>query len=199
MQNDLIQLMGGRQGHFRYESGYHSDLWMDLDGLFRRQRVIQPLIDGLLDKLAAYNLDCVCGPMVGGAFLAQSLAATLDVDFLYAERFAAADPSVLYGVSYHLPVPLRPFVQGKRIAIVDDVVSAGSAVRGVFADLQINGAITVVVGTLLLLGTAAPAFFAPLHIPVEATTRHMQTLWKPEECPICAAGIPFEDHTPDST
>jgi orotate phosphoribosyltransferase len=34
MPPDLPALLAGRRGHFRMESGYHSELWFNLDRLF---------------------------------------------------------------------------------------------------------------------------------------------------------------------
>jgi orotate phosphoribosyltransferase len=47
---------------------------------------------------------------------------------------------------------------GKRVVIVNDVINAGSAVKGTFADLEKCGAKLVAIGTLLVLGTAAKEF-----------------------------------------
>jgi hypothetical protein len=38
----------------------------------------------------------VCGPLVGGAFLAQATAAALDVEFAFTERVMPAVPDGLY-------------------------------------------------------------------------------------------------------
>jgi orotate phosphoribosyltransferase len=63
-------LVSGRQGHFVLESGYHTNLWLELDNLFARPSRIAPWVRSLADKLRPYELDAVCGAMVGGAFLA---------------------------------------------------------------------------------------------------------------------------------
>lgn len=34
----LLELVHGRRGHFRLESGHHSSLWLDLDALFAEPR-----------------------------------------------------------------------------------------------------------------------------------------------------------------
>ncbi len=200
MPPDLLTTLGARAGHFRYESGYHSTLWMDLDALFTRPGATQPYIDRLAQKLAPYRPDGICGPLTGGAFLAQRLAAALDADFYYAERFAPAGGSgALYSIQYRLPAAQVRLVEGKRIAIVDDVISAGSAVRGAFASLQAARAVTVVAGCFLLLGDAAPAYFAPHGITVESVEQRDLRMWQPADCPLCAAGVPLEDPTPGPT
>ena len=45
-----------------------------------------PLIGALAARLRPYAVDGICGPLVGGAFLAQALAHELKVRFYYTER-----------------------------------------------------------------------------------------------------------------
>ncbi len=39
----FLTLVSGRRGHFRLESGHHSDLWLDLDPLFADPLAVDPL------------------------------------------------------------------------------------------------------------------------------------------------------------
>ena len=84
----LLDLVTGRRGHFRMESGLHGALWLDLDPLFADAQRIEPFVRSLADGIRRYDVAAVCGPMVGGAFLAQLLAERLHVEFAYAERVA---------------------------------------------------------------------------------------------------------------
>ena len=43
-------------------------------------------------------------------------------------------------------------VDGRRVAVVDDVIIAGSAVRGVLVELGACGATPVAIGALAVLG-----------------------------------------------
>lgn len=79
------------------------------------------------------------------------------------------------------------------MAIVDDVISAGSAVRGTYAELQAHGAQPGVVGALLMLGSLASSFFAQQNVPVASVAQLPYDLWMPGECPLCVSGLPLED------
>ena len=81
------------------------------------------------------------------------------------------------------------------MAIVDDVMSAGSALRGTFLELGEHGAQPVVAGALLILGSAGAAWFADRNVPVEAVERAEYPLWTPGACPRCSAGEPLQDPT----
>jgi orotate phosphoribosyltransferase len=135
----------------------------------------------------------VCGPLLGGAFLAQLVAHALNVEFCFTERDTAVSSGGLYQARYRLPPASAARVPGKRVAIVDDVMSAGSALRATYSELQSHGATPVVVGALLVLGSAGVSFFEQQGVPVEAVARDDYELWLPGVCPLCAAGVPLKD------
>lgn len=193
----FFELTSGRRGHFQLESGHHSELWFDLDALFAVPRLIDPFVGQLADSIRRYNVAAVCGPLLGGAFLAQLVARKLDVEFCFTERVMPQDAKGLYQASYCLPPAFTARVRGRRLAMVDDVMSAGSALRGTYSELQSHGANPVVAGALMVLGDTAAAFFAANQIAVEAVVREDYSLWLPSECPLCVAGTPLENVASD--
>jgi orotate phosphoribosyltransferase len=199
MDEALLALLDAREGHFRYESGYHARLWLDLDPLFLRPAALTPFIAQLARQCAAYRPDAFCGPLTGGAFVALRAAEALGVEFFPAERRINPKREGLYPVEYPLPASLRRFLPGKRVVILDDVMSAGSAVRGSLLALREVGAEVVAVGALLVLGETGESWFAAQGLPVEAVARRNNPLWEPAACPLCAAGVPLEDHTPEGS
>jgi orotate phosphoribosyltransferase len=189
---DLVSLTSPRRGHFRLESGHHANLWLDLDGLFVQPASVRPFVTRLARALRPHKVAGVCGPLVGGAFLAQLLASALKAEFFFTER-VPGEGDGLYQAQYHLPPAARGRVRDKRLAIVDDAISAGSAVRATYAELQGHGAEPVVIGALLVLGSAASPYFAERGVPIEAVTRVPFDLWVPAECPLCASGQALTD------
>jgi orotate phosphoribosyltransferase len=188
----ILTLIDGRRGHFRFESGHHGDLWFDLETLCARPRRIRPIAADMARRLSSYQVDGICGPLTEGAFIAMLVASELDVEFSYAERVAHPERDALFSVEYRLPAALRTGVAGKRIAIVNDVISAGSAVRGAFADLEACGARIVAIGALLVLGSAMATFAAEKNVPIDALAEMPNNIWPPSACPLCAAGVPLE-------
>ncbi|HEX8559102.1 MAG TPA: phosphoribosyltransferase family protein [Pyrinomonadaceae bacterium] len=189
----FLGLVEGRRGHFRLESGHHGRLWLDLDALFAEPRRVEPFVGALAAALRPYEVDAVCGPLLGGAFLAQLVAQALGAEFWFAERVTARRTEGLYGVSYRLPPALRARAGGRRVAVVDDVMSAGSSLRATHEELRARGAEMVVAGALLVLGSRGAQHFAGLGVPVEAVAREEYQTWEPAACPLCAAGAPLED------
>ena len=188
--------MAARRGHFLLESGHHGESWLDVDRLFARPARLRPLVESLAERLAAYNLDAVCGPLTGGAFLAQMVAERLGVAFVYANRVENPVATGLFPVEYPIPTELAEYVRGRRVAVVNDVINAGSAVRGALASLRPLGAHPVALGALLTLGDSAATLAAAESIPLVALCEAENRIWAPESCPLCAANLPLTAATP---
>jgi orotate phosphoribosyltransferase len=188
---DVLSQLPIREGHFLLESGYHSNLWVALDAVFVDPRSVAPLVTALAEKLRAYDMTAVCGPMVGGAFLALAVARELDTRFYFTvQRHATAHG--LLTAEYFLPPELLRRVRGDRVALVDDAISAGSSVRASKLALDTAGAVTVVAGALMTFGVTGESYLRAQGIPFETLERREFTMWKPEECPLCRADVPFE-------
>src|SRR5882724_9880425 len=192
MSEGLLNLLHARKGHFRLESGHHGDLWLDLELLCLRPKLLLPFAAQLAARLVPHKIDAACGPLVEGAFVALMVAGELGVEFSYAERFAQPRSDKLYPVEYRLPGALRKKVRGKRVAIVNDVINAGSAVRGAYADLIACGAEPVAIGSLLVLGDSAATFAAENKMVLETLATLPNVLWHPSDCPLCASRVPLE-------
>ncbi len=182
-----------RRGHFRLESGHHGNLWLDLERLCLRPEPVDALAATLATRLAPHGVQVVCGPLVEGAFVALLVATRLGVPFTYATPLPDPIGPDLYPVRYRLPPALRGEVRGRRVGIVNDVVNAGSAVRGTIADLEANGALPVAIGALATLGNEAARFAAERAIALETLASFPNDLWTPSECPQCRRGIPFTE------
>ena len=192
----LDDLMSARGGHFVMESGLHAGTWLDLEPWFADSQRIDPYVASLAGLLRRYDLDVVCGALVGGAFLAQLLARTLGTDFWFTELLSAHDDGVLTR-RYRLPHSFASRAAGMRVAIVDDVMSAGSALRGTYAALATGGTVPVVAAALLVLGTMGTSFFSERGVPVETLGRRDFELWTPSECPLCARSEPIDRTSED--
>lgn len=193
MTDDLLKSLPARRGHFLLESGYHTDLWFNLDALFVAPYDLAPQIATLSELLRPYSISAVCGPLLGGAFLAYAVAAHMGLRFYFTQQVPAKTEGPRFAAEYQLPPELRRQVGDERIAIVDDIVSAGSSVRATAADLTAAGAKTVVVGTLLVLGNQAVDYLSARGIPLVALGRQDFNLWAPAKCPLCRAGASLED------
>lgn len=189
MEPEVAGLARPQWGHFDLGTGYHGDLWLDLDAMFLRPALLRPHIRGLADRLRAHRVDAVCGPMEGGAFLALAVADLLGAAFLPASR--SPGPG-----GYRLP-PVPGGIGGWRVAIVDDAVNAGTAVRACFRELREHGAVPVAVAALLSLGQARPMTEREMSLPFYAAGEIASHAWPGGRCPLCADGVAFTSPSQD--
>jgi orotate phosphoribosyltransferase len=192
MLNKVTPLLRARHGHFKMESGYHSGTWFELGSLFDDPDTIRPFVAELARRLSRHRPEVVCGPIAGGARLAEMIATELGIDTVTAERFDASGATGLFPVQYRIGEAHRQKTRGRRIAIVDDAISAGSAVRGSHADLITCGALPVALGALVVFGDAAAQFAADSGLELEAIERMPFDMWRPTQCPLCKDGVALD-------
>jgi orotate phosphoribosyltransferase len=188
--SEVVQLARARPGHFNLGTGYHGDLWLDLDALLLRPALLRPYVRWVAERLNEHSADAVCGPLEGGAFLAYAVADLLGVAFLPGYRAPAGPPGEVTG--YRLP-RLPGGITGWRVAVVDDAVNAGTAVAACLQEIRDRGAVPVAVAALLSLGRAATVVPASMRVPFYAAGTIPSQTWPAGQCPRCTAGLPFTD------
>jgi orotate phosphoribosyltransferase len=191
---EVVQLARPSPGHFDLGTGFHGDVWLDLDAFLLRPVLLRPFVAWLAERLSEHSVDAVCGPLEGGAFLAYALADLLDVAFLPGYRAAAGQPGEVTG--YRLP-QVPGGITGWRVAVVDDAVNAGTAVAACLRELRDRDAVPVAVAALLSLGRAGTIVPASMHVPFYAAGTIASQAWPAGQCPLCQRGTPFTDTSAD--
>jgi orotate phosphoribosyltransferase len=181
---EAVGLAQPRRGHFDLGTGYHGDVWLELDALLLRPAVLRQLVRWMADRLREHAVDAVCGPVEGGAFLAYAVADLLTAAFLPGYR----TPGETAG--YHLP-PVPGEIAGWRVGIVDDAVNAGTAVAACAAAVRPHGAVPVAVTSLLALGDASEAIPERLGVPFYPAATLPSRTWPAAQCELCAKAIPL--------
>ncbi|MGB6576638.1 MAG: hypothetical protein WBF34_01855 [Streptosporangiaceae bacterium] len=183
---EVVQLARPRSGHFDLGTGYHGDLWLDLDALLLRPPLLRAHVRWLAERLREHLVDAVCGPLEGGAFLAYAVADLLGAAFLAGYR----SPGEATG--YHLPA-VQGGIGGWRVGVVDDAVNAGTAVAACMEEVRRRGAVPVAVAALVSLGEASAMIQARMGVPFYPVSTVPSRAWPAERCPLCAEGTPFTD------
>jgi orotate phosphoribosyltransferase len=128
------------------------------------------------------------GPLTGGAFVGQALAASIGAAFVYAERRLVEGR-----VAYRIPAGLRVRLAGRRVVLADDAVNAGSALLATLEDARRCSAELAGFASLITLGDAAARIAARHQVPFMHLVALERSLWPAEQCPLCAAGVPLLD------
>ena len=193
MQEQVAELLEGREGHFLFESGHHGRSWLDLELLFLRPERVQPLAEALAGRLRSYQPAAICGPLVEGAFVGLLVASTLRLPFTYSVPTRDDREPELFPVSYPIPKPFQAELRGKRVAVVNDVTNAGSAVRGTLAALEKCDAKPIAIGTLAIYGQAASDLAETHAVPLTTLASFPSEIWEPSACPLCSRGVPLTE------
>ena len=130
--------------------------------------------------------------MTGGAQLAEMIASEMGIEAFVAERHDTPGATGMFSIRYEIAEPQRQKTRGRRIAIVDDAISAGSAVLGTHADLIACGALPVALGALIVFGDAAAQLAADNGLALEAIEQMPFDMWLPANCPLCRDGVALD-------
>ena len=115
--------------------------------------------------------------MTGGILLAYEVAKNLGTQFFFTER---VNGKMTFKRGFHIE-------PGTRVLIVEDIVTTGGSVKEVLDVVKGEGGVPVGVGLLVDRSGGKVDFGVRteplLQLEVEA--------FKPEDCPLCKAGVPL--------
>lgn len=165
------------EGHFLLTSGNHSSEYMQCALLLRYPEHAAFAGGALAGRVAKHAPQIVAAPAIGGLIIGHEVARALSVPFIFCERDAGGAMALR-----RFPMP-----EGLRVVVIEDVITTGVSSGEVGALLQRGGAEWVATGSVIDRSGGESAL---PHAP-ESLWQVDFPLWKPEECPLCARGIPF--------
>ena len=175
---DIFQKAGALlKGHFLLTSGLHSPAYWEKFRILQFPGYTEQLCRMIADHFRRENVQVVAGPTTGGIILAFEVARQLGVRGIFAEK-EDEERSFRRGFS------IDP---GERVLIVDDILTTGSSIHEVIAAVNKLDGNIVGIGVLVDRSGQAPDFGFPLFSCHRAAT----VTYRPEECPLCAAGVPL--------
>jgi len=179
---DLFRSTGAYlQGHFRLTSGLHSPEYLQCALVLQHPDAAEKLGRLLAEELRALaggKIDLVVSPALGGVIIGHEAARALGTRFLFTERDAATGKMTLR----------RGFTAGagETAVVVEDVITTGGSTRDVVDALRAAGVAVAAAGSIIdRSGGAASA-----GVPRVALATLQVVAYRPEECPLCARGLP---------
>lgn len=173
----LLESGALREGHFQLSSGLHSSGYVQCALLLESPARARRVGKWLAERLAAYRVDSVLSPALGGVIIGHETAAALEVPFRFVER---REGELTLRRGFRLAA-------GERVVVVEDVVTTGKSTREAAEVARRLGAEVVAVGAIIDRG-AGDAFT----VPFEALLRLDLPTWEPGACHLCAAGSSAE-------
>jgi len=164
-------------GHFLLTSGLHSPVYWEKFRVLQFPDSTSQLCTMIARHYKDQNIQVVAGPTTGGVILAFEVAKQLGVRSAFAEKEGTSRV-------FRRGFSIEP---GERVLVVDDILTTGgSVVEVIKAVSKLQGNI-VGVGVLVDRSDQGVELGAPLFSCLKSATR----TYKPEECPLCARGIPL--------
>ena len=166
--------------HVVYTSGRHGTAYVNKDAVYPHPAQVSALCRMLADAAAADRPEVVCGPALGGIILSQWTAHHLGALAVYAEKLPGGGLALRRGYDR--------VVAGRRVLVVEDIVTTGGSVRQTVAAVRAAGGEVTRVTALCNRGgiTAAdlgvPAFSALVTLSLDS--------WEATSCPLCRGGVP---------
>ncbi|RMH56361.1 MAG: orotate phosphoribosyltransferase [Candidatus Hydrogenedentota bacterium] len=170
-------------GHFRLASGLHSDRYLQCARLLAIPREARAVGKALAEEFRNHNVDAVVGPALGGVVLSFVVADALGVPGYFAEKSSDAPNGFLLRRGF--PVP-----RGKRVLLVEDVITTGGSILRLRNYLRGLGAEIVGIGAIVDRRANDEGFVSKE--AYRALVRIHARLYQEENCPLCAKGLPLD-------
>ena len=165
-------------GHFLLTSGLHSPVYWEKFRVLQFPSYTEQLCRLISSHFASQQVEVVAGPTTGGIILAYEVARQLGVRGIFAEKEGDERQSFKRGFG------INP---GERVLIVDDILTTGKSIREVLSLVNEQGGRVIGIGVLVNRSEQEHDFGFPLF----SCLRSITPTYKPQECPLCAAGIPL--------
>src|SRR4029077_20711365 len=165
------------QGHFVYTSGRHGADYLEKFRILEDPRATTELAGMIAERFRPLKPELVAGPTTGGIILAFEVAELLGVDAVYVERGETGGRVLRRGFE------ISP---DTRVLVVDDVVTTGGSLVETQACIANAGGVVIGVGVL----ADRTAGRVKTNVPFYACLTVDFPSYPPDECPLCAIGIP---------
>ena len=165
-------------GHFILSSGKHSPNYVQCARLFEYPEAGGKISALLAEKLKGYDPTVIIGPAMGGIILSYEVARNLGVRSLFAGR---KDGVMMLRRGFTLR-------DNDRVAIVEDVVTTGGAVREVMAFLKGRGIEVVCAGSIVDRSAGKADFGVPFERLIDLNF----PVYEASDCPLCRSKIPAD-------
>ena len=174
----LVKTGAIMDGHFLLTSGLHSPHYVEKFNVLQHPQYTQRLCEAMAEKFKDARIEIVVGPVTGGILLAHETGKALGTRAIFTERVGG---KMTFRRGFSL-------CEGERVLIVEDIVTTGGSIKEVIDVVKAAGAVPVAVSMLVDRSGGKAAFG---DVPATALLTMSVETYTPEQCPLCAKGIPM--------
>jgi orotate phosphoribosyltransferase len=192
--------------HFVYASMRHGPNYINKDAVYPHTVTLSRLCTEIANRFGGDEVDTVVGPAMGGVMLSTWTAYHLSrkdrpVMGVYAEKekVQIPDPEAkgpedkernCYAETgeFEFNRGYKKFVEGKRVLVVEDILTTGGSVKKVVEAVRKAGGVVVGVCALVNRGGVTPEAVGVERL--EALKEVSLPMYEARECPLCANQVP---------
>lgn len=185
---DLLERVGAfRKGHFVFTSGRHADTYINKDAIYPYTRETSALCRAMAEQFKDSKVEAVIGPAVGAAILSQWVAFHLSEMLGHDILSTYADKDGMGG--FILKRGYDKLIAGKRVIVVEDLMTTGGSVKKVIDIARANGSDVVGVGVVCNRGGVEPKDIGDPPKLVSLVNVQLDS-WEAADCLLCERKIP---------
>lgn len=163
-------------GHFKLSSGRHSDTYVQC-ALFLKDPASAVEAGRVLADKVEGEVEQVLCPALGAVVLGFTVALALGVEMVFTERHQG---QMRLRRGFEIP-------EGSRVLLVEDVITTGGSIMELARMVEEAGASVAALACLVDRGNLDPGKY-----PLVSLARLDVDSYPPEECPLCAGGVPID-------
>jgi len=173
-------------GHFVYVSEKHGDKYVNKDAIYPHTKAIKQLCGMWAEEFKNSGVEVVVGPAMGGVILSNNTASELskllkkDIPGVYAEK--DGDGGFTFTRGY------GAFVKGKKVLVVEDVLTTGGSVKKVIDLVRKSGGTIVGLAVIANRGGVKPSDVGVQKM--SALMNIQMSAMDEKDCTLCKDGIP---------
>ena len=165
------------QGHFILSSGLHSPNYAQCALALKNPAKAAAMALELKARWHGQKPDLILSPALGGLIIGHETARAFGVNFIFTERVNGA-------MTLRRGFNLK---KSAKVIIVEDVFTTGKSTRETASTAAGSGA--AVIGAMSVINRMGAG--KELELPSVSLLKLDFTLYKPEDCPLCAQKLPL--------
>ena len=187
---EILKETGGyiTESHIVATSGKHLDAYLNKDAIYPHTRAVSAVCRAIAELFADANIEAVVGPSLGGIILSQWTAYHLgeitekEVLGIYTEKTADKDQILTRGYD--------ALVNGKRVLVVEDILTTGGSLAKVVRTVKAAGG-TVVAACAMVNRDPDRIDETVIGAPLKTLAALRMPAWDGADCPMCKNNVPI--------